>query len=271
LDILECIAWIIKQLHGPWLLAADFNFPPDELEQSGWLKLVGGQIQAPELPTCNSSVYDYFVIDKRLGNSVLGVAAVEGTGSKPHSAVRLWMQGKPRRHSVRVLARTAKAGPSLPRGCLPETSGKGFEDIAPLVDIDSADVATLDDSYIRWIAQIEAQIADMQGPEGPSRKRICCRAAGPRMIMQPALGKPGTGTMKVSVITVAWRTITGWLVDVLKAFTARAPPRSCLVLANALDCSGVTIGHIWVKADMPLQFAGGCFTSHPQCWPTECS
>ena len=64
LDILHAIAQIIKQLHGPWLLAADFNFTPEEIVSSGWLQLVGGQIHAPSLPTCNRSIYVYFVLEQ---------------------------------------------------------------------------------------------------------------------------------------------------------------------------------------------------------------
>ena len=108
LDMLEAIAQTIKRLHGPWLLAADFNFTPDELRMSGWLQLVGGQIHASNQPTCNQNEYDFFVADKRLSSLVLGVALVNDTGSKPHSAIRLWLQGKPRSHSVLVLAQPLK-------------------------------------------------------------------------------------------------------------------------------------------------------------------
>eukprot|EP00973_Karenia_brevis_P034921 4818910-Karenia_brevis.AAC.1 len=86
IDMLQCIAQIIKQLHGPWILAADFNFTPAALEKSGWLRLVGGQVHTPGQATCNLNEYDYFVVDKRLQQSVLGVGLVNDTGAKPHSA-----------------------------------------------------------------------------------------------------------------------------------------------------------------------------------------
>ena len=44
LELLQAIAQAIKQIHGPWILAADFNFPPSVLRRTGWLELVGGSI-----------------------------------------------------------------------------------------------------------------------------------------------------------------------------------------------------------------------------------
>ena len=134
LDLLEYIAQITRRLHGPWLLAADFNFPPDVLIQSGWLQLVNGRVHAPDQPTCNAQIHGYFVVDSRLQQSVLGVALVIDTGARPHSAVRFWMRGKPRRHMVRVLAQPYKARPLPPQGCLPENASKGFEGIADVSD-----------------------------------------------------------------------------------------------------------------------------------------
>ena len=130
MDVLQCVAQIIKRLHGPWILAADFNFSPDALRRSGWLRLVDGQIHAPDEPTCNSNVYDYFVVDRRLQQSVIGVAVVNDTGAGPHYAVRLWMRGKPRSHRIRVLRQPEKADPSPPQGCLPEEAYLGWEDLA---------------------------------------------------------------------------------------------------------------------------------------------
>ena len=56
---------------------------------------------------------------------------------------------------------------------------------------------------------------------------MCCRTSGPRLVMKPALGMPGTGTVRISAISVAWRTVAGWLVGVQAGFTARAPTHAC--------------------------------------------
>ena len=44
LDILQHLAWVIKGLHGPWLIAADWNMTPAMLRSSGWLTLVDGAL-----------------------------------------------------------------------------------------------------------------------------------------------------------------------------------------------------------------------------------
>ena len=93
LDLLQAIGKVVRQLHGPWLLAADFNFPPSILRNTGWLGLVGGHIVATNAATCKGAEDDYFVVDLRLKSAVLGIALVNDTGAGPHSAVRLWVRG----------------------------------------------------------------------------------------------------------------------------------------------------------------------------------
>ena len=125
LALLDSLAKALRRLHGPWVLAADWNFTPQELVATGWLNLVKGCVQAPSRPTCGLKEYDFFVIDARLRPAVVGVSLVCDTGAKPHSAVRLWLRRKPRRHMVRVLRPPRKANPLLPRGCLNSDAGKG--------------------------------------------------------------------------------------------------------------------------------------------------
>ena len=71
LAMLESLAKAIRQLHGPWVLAADWNFSPQQLVATGWLDLVNGCVHAPRQPTCGLNVYDFFVTDVRLKPAVL--------------------------------------------------------------------------------------------------------------------------------------------------------------------------------------------------------
>ena len=52
LALLQGIAQQIRRLHGPWIMAADFNLPPAVLRKTGWLQLVNGQVHATGQPTC---------------------------------------------------------------------------------------------------------------------------------------------------------------------------------------------------------------------------
>ena len=102
---------------------------PGALRESGWLELVGGCIQASGQATCHNNEYDYFVIDARLQHAVIGVAIVVDSGVSPHSPVRLWMRGHPRRHKVRVLVAPTRTNPMPPAGCLPADAHMHWEQV----------------------------------------------------------------------------------------------------------------------------------------------
>ena len=89
LDILQHVAWLVGKLHGPWIIAADWNMSPGTLKASGWLNLVGGGICSPGVATCHASEYDFFVICRGLQQSVVGVFRINDAGFGPHSPVRI--------------------------------------------------------------------------------------------------------------------------------------------------------------------------------------
>ena len=145
MELLQAIAQTIRALRGPWILAADFNMEPQQLASTGWLDLVQGTVWAPLAPTCNQMVYDFFVTDRRLDHAVLGVAVVNDTGGFPHSAVRLWLRGSPRRGHIRTLCKPIKAGANLPVGCIGPCSAE-----------------------LRW-----DQVARILGSSRPRRRSVC--------------------------------------------------------------------------------------------------
>ena len=55
LDLLQAAAVVIKTLRG--LIAAGFNCTPAELEATGWPKLIGGKVIAPQLAIVSGSPY----------------------------------------------------------------------------------------------------------------------------------------------------------------------------------------------------------------------
>ena len=76
MSILEAAAVALGTATGPWIVGGDWNMPPQLLLQSGWLEIVQGVIVAPDPPTCNDSVYDYFVVHWSLAHAVAGVQQV---------------------------------------------------------------------------------------------------------------------------------------------------------------------------------------------------
>ena len=52
-DILEKIAFCLNNLAGSWAIGGDWDCTPEALRATGWLKLIGAEIQAPKDDTCN--------------------------------------------------------------------------------------------------------------------------------------------------------------------------------------------------------------------------
>ena len=99
-------------------MAGDWNVTPDALVGIGWVATTGGMVLAPELPTCNNSTYDFFVICKELQHAVErgGVRRLEDGCTNPHFPVRLLLRGDGSRYAVRKLARPKKVEATLPHG-----------------------------------------------------------------------------------------------------------------------------------------------------------
>ena len=73
-----------------------------QLEQAGWLPLVGSVIVATDGPTCGERIIDYFVVPHLLRPHVVAVQRLEGAGTSPHTPIRLLVQGDCRSGAVRV-------------------------------------------------------------------------------------------------------------------------------------------------------------------------
>ena len=144
------------------------------------MQLVNGYIASSGQPTCKGVAEDdYFVVDIRLRGAVLGVARIHDTGSEPHSAVRMWLKGKPRRDVVRKLAEPAKAGAILPAGCLPEGVGEGWGGMAVMDRPEEITVDNLNDAFVDWVTKVEDQLAGVVGWRAGNGRRYAVAPPGP--------------------------------------------------------------------------------------------
>ena len=79
--------------HGyPWIVGGDFNFAPDLLEGSDFVRRICGVTFRPESPTCfsgiSATVRDYFIVDSRLSQAVVALETLDSP-CRPHTPVRL--------------------------------------------------------------------------------------------------------------------------------------------------------------------------------------
>ena len=182
---------------------------------------------------------DYFVTDKRLDASVLGVALIHDTGARPHSALRLWLKGRPHNDMVRMLQAPRKADAVLPPSCLPERAHQQWDEMIATIresgteDSGDRSRAELDEAYLKWIGRVEEQIADTGNIHDRDRKEFCTRTKGARFVWKCALGNPGSGGRRVSQITLAWRVVASWLTDVAQSFGRKPPPQAQAVADRA--------------------------------------
>ena len=114
--VCEHVAATVRCLQGPCVIAGDWNMEPAILARSGFLAMINGTIVAPELPTCNGKVFDYFVVTNNFLHAVAGAQRIEGVGTHPHYPVRLLLRGDARRFAIRTLSRPKRVPPMLMHG-----------------------------------------------------------------------------------------------------------------------------------------------------------
>ena len=124
LKLLEAIAFVLSRIRGPWLLAGDWNCTPQELNDTGWLQLVGGEVVAPISATCNDRTLDYFVVAQQFRHNVLGCCTVCDAGLNPHSTARIYLNDRAVTAWVRQPAPVPPLPAILPHGPLTKRSSE---------------------------------------------------------------------------------------------------------------------------------------------------
>ncbi|CAK0882358.1 unnamed protein product, partial [Prorocentrum cordatum] len=88
---LERLLGGIAGLQGPWVVGGDWNLEPAEVQE--WARLAQGVAVAPDIPSCEGRVLDFFVVSRVLGNFVRSVDVVDGTAIRTHVPVMLRLHG----------------------------------------------------------------------------------------------------------------------------------------------------------------------------------
>ena len=114
LDVLEQLAIIIEAYRAPWILAADFNMPPDLLAASGWLDVTQGSIVHTSQATCGTEYYDYFVVGGGVQGSVVKAQCILDANTYNPCGVRLLLRAGALRRRRRTLVKPTNFRPSFP-------------------------------------------------------------------------------------------------------------------------------------------------------------
>ena len=74
------MAGVLNSVTSPWAIGGDWNCTPEELQQTGWLKLVQGTTVTPEVHTCGQRFIDFFVISDGLRQAAPAVYTIKSKG-----------------------------------------------------------------------------------------------------------------------------------------------------------------------------------------------
>ena len=216
LDMLHHIAAITAGLTGPWIIGADWNCTPEELMATGWLKLVGGTIAAPKAPTCNGSVYDFFVVANSLGHAVFGTHTIGDAQCSPHSPSRLLLRAKPRPVQVQVIRSPGRFDACLPFGPTNKPSEAEDNDSLATYNLPTEQL------FARTLSRIENELNDIKGITAEEASKHPSRTEGPLYAWKTLCGKTSTDACKSTCISRCWRRTALWLSKAAKAKTPEA-------------------------------------------------
>ena len=196
--LLAAAGEVIARAGGPWVIGGDFNMSPAEFSEAAgeWLDRVGGQLFAPDAPTCTTGVegrtIDYFVVDRRVSGAVHSIVIDEESAASPHSPVILRLRGDATRDLARQL-RKPKAfpgrrpigccrNPALPDPAILDLVGGGGGSVQAAVDLDHAF------EHVMALAETElCGLCDDVDAKGHPDGRYTGRGLAPRVVWRPVV------------------------------------------------------------------------------------
>ena len=195
--MLESVATTLLGVKGPWFIGMDTNFTPAELEETGWLKKVGGVVHCPTDATCNGQVYDYFVTSASMTSLVLTVQVIGDYRCPPHHAVRMTMHGSCRRVMVRQLKAPKQYPATLPHGPIAPPRDERFYRAVddPTIGINELGVMMYD--------SLERDLAGVCGLSDKVAAEHAGRGLGPSFVWKDLCGTPASVRCRSSDVSRA--------------------------------------------------------------------
>ena len=114
-QLLRDIGAFVAALRCPWVKVGDFNAEPVDLINSGWTRLVGGQLCFPTSPTISTgSTLDYMVLHRSL-EGLADVRVVTSVPWKPHYGLEFTLRVAAMSHVIPTVINTQPTLASGPR------------------------------------------------------------------------------------------------------------------------------------------------------------
>ena len=114
-QLLRDIGAFVAALRCPWVIVGDFNAEPVDLINSGWTRLVGGQLCFPTSPTISTgSTLDYMVLHRSL-EGLADVRVVTSVPWKPHYGLEFTLRVAAMSHVIPIVINTQPTLASGPR------------------------------------------------------------------------------------------------------------------------------------------------------------
>ena len=252
LNLLQEVATFLSCVKGPWVIGGDWNMSPQLLESTQFLSMVHGVIVAPDSPTCNGSIYDYFVISEGLLPAVAGIARIDDAGLSPHWPTRLYLRSDARRHLVRQLVRPRKVPGLLP--CGPTTPVPDYSDATP----SSVSQSEVDTCMSVWYSKAREEWHALTAHETSHRVLSSYVASDARFKWSPAAGAiatPGTGATRSAT---HWRSVARRFQEVANLLERPTADKAALIsrhlskvwrsLEDPPSCQAAGSTYMWTLA-----------------------
>ena len=205
--VLHQVGGVLRAWCRPYLVLADWQMQPLELQGTGWPAAVVGKVVGPRRPTCiaagTAREIDYFLVDCRMLQHVRGVVVDEGIGIRPHRAVVLSLACGGPAQMIKKIRKPKPYPKRRPYG--PQPRPPDWEPLCsetPRV----GNRAWLDDFCARWMDLYEEEMAGIFDLRG--QRQYTGRTDEPRVVWAKQL-PGGSRYPKTRQDEAFWR----WLAD----------------------------------------------------------
>ena len=209
LSLMDAIKDLVTFYAQPYVLGADFNLEPALLEETGWLKDIGGVLIHTGEVTCTGtgagSNFDYFVVAQSIAHGFGKAKLVEDTGISPHTPVKVEAELALRTKKIYTFWKPKAFELVKPVGCVPPSEAVWPQDnMEEKVEDD-----VLDAYWLGFCQEAEKELGAIFGIHGHELKPYQGRGQTPRLVYGPVAGPRAEPCPRGNAESRGWR----WLAN----------------------------------------------------------